>query len=181
MKKYTKKQKKLFMRKVSLLGVILMTALFTVAVVSAVYFRVKYVNEKINYPFQVWQPGEIVMNRDIAFSLNAMRTDEIQIDGMWELPDEHQFVLVNISFKNMSEDTYHLSPIKTMKIKDINDNIYEVSSAPSIQDSLGGPVESGKTVRGEVGFILPKNITDATFVFSPTIHGSNDIHVAIEI
>lgn len=153
---------------------------FAVAVFSSIFYKVKLVQEQqkfSSYPLQAWQPGEIVQDSRFAFSFNSVRTSKQGIPHFWEAPSGKHFVLVNVSFKNNLNTDFHLSPISSMKIRGSDNIDYPVSSAPTIKNSLGGPVSAFQTVRGEVGFTLPSDIKTGTFIINPAIVGAHQISV----
>ncbi len=160
------------------------TVLFMIAVFSAVFYRYQTIKLKTivnTYQLKQWQPGEIIQDDRFSFSFNSVRYDTVQVPGFWELEQGKQFVIVNISFKNNSSITYQLSPITSMTILDDNANNYHVSSAVDIHNSLGGPVNPGETVRGEVGFTLPDSIHSGQFIFNPNLQDANQISVRFKL
>lgn len=148
------------------------------------FYRYKYVTLKSTvstYPLQIWQPGEIVNDDRFIFSFNSARSDSKDIPTVWELPPDQVYVIVNVSLKNLTNADYQLSPITSMHIEDDNRNVYNVSSAPFIKDSIGGPVSPDQTVRGEVGFTLPTNVKSGTFIFNPGLPNAHQIRVPFSI
>jgi hypothetical protein len=157
--------------------------LFFITAISGVYYRLQLVAQqtKTDYPLQVWQQGEIVVDDRFAFSFNSVRTDTKDIPRVWELPSGFQYVMVNVSFKNTTTNDYHLSPIKSMHIQDEQNRTYDVTSAPTIKNSLGGPVKTGQTVTGEVGFTLPVGVTKGSFIFNPNLPDAHQIRVQFSL
>ncbi len=159
---------------------IILAGFAVLSISAAAYFRLLYVSEtnRINtYDQTTWQQGEIIIDDRFAFSFNGIRTDESEIPGIWELEENNHFVIVNVSFKNTSEQTYQMSPITTMQIKDESGRYYTVSSATALRNSIGGPVEPGQTIVGEVGFTMPKAVKNGTFLFTPNIEGTKQISI----
>jgi hypothetical protein len=152
---------------------------------SAVYYHIEYVREytaaQTSYPLHAWQTGEIVTHSAFAFRLNSVREDTHDIPHVWELAPGQKYVMVNVSFKNTSRETYQLSPIRTMQLRDASGTLYQVTSAPYIQDSLGGPVAPGQTVSGEVGFTIPVTAKDINFIFEPHVLNAHTIVVKCKV
>lgn len=173
------------LRREQFIAVTVLLLVFAGMAVSTIYYKFQYahVNSVVHaqYALKVWQPGEIIGNSDFMFRFNSARSDTHTIPHMWELADGQKFVIVNVSFKNTTGVVYHLSPIKTMQLKDASGKLYSVTSAPYIQDSLGGPVAPGQTVSGEVGFTVPTGATDLQFVFEPRIANAHTIFVTFKV
>jgi hypothetical protein len=178
---------KLTRRQFMVAGVLLL--IFALLGGSAMYYRIEYVREYVRartvaqalYPLQTWQTGEIVSNSAFAFRLNSAREDTHDIPHFWELVPGQKYVMVNLTFKNTSQETYHLSPIRTMQLRDASGTLYQVTSAPYIQDSLGGPVAPGQTVSGEVGFTVPAAAKDINFIFEPHVLNAHTIVVKCKV
>lgn len=157
------------------------------AVGSATYYRFKYAEATQPrlgdyYGYKVWAPGDIVESKDIAFSLNGVRTDTTNVPKFWELQEGNQYVIVDVSFKNRTYKPYELSPVMSMKVRDnVSGKEYGVTSAPAIEQGLGGQVASQETMRGEVGFTLPVDAKDLTFIFEPYLSSSAPITVNFTI
>lgn len=162
--------------------ILVLAILFALMTATAFYYRYQFVIESKSidsYNQQTWNEGEIIIDDRFAFSLNSVYSDTTEIPNFWELNDGDRFVLVNISFKNTSSVDYQLSPITSMQILDVVGNVYTVSSAPAIKNPLGGAVLPGVTVRGEVGFEIPEDVTQAKFIFNPNLEGAHLIEVNI--
>ncbi len=144
----------------------------------AVYYRVHGLDtEEVyhTYPLKVWQQGEIVSSDSIAFRVNSLRTDTVQVPGYWELPDGGQFVVLSLTVTNKTDAPYILSPITTMHLKDQAGTQYQVSSAPSITQAFGGELPAGQSVTGEVGFITQKGATSLQLFYDPRTSGDQTI------
>ena len=165
---------------------ILIIVLLAVSISSAIYYRYKYVTAIVpssedHYAYKVWQPYDIIESKDIAFSFNGSRLDSTQVTGFWELPEGQQYVVVDVSFKNKTNDFYQLSPVSSMYLKDSAGKEYRVTSSPSITSGLGGQVTPGDTMRGEVGFTVPKTATKLTYFFRPYVASSAPIWVEFNV
>ncbi len=158
--------------------------LFGLAVLSSVYYRYKFVNlqHKIEtYELKNWSEGELVTDSRFVFSFNDAHTDSREIPHVWELGSGQQYLIINMTFKNTSGIVYQLSPISYMQILGNDGETYKVSSAPFIKNSLGGPVEPGQTVRGEVGFTIPTTLSSGDFVFDPGLVDAHQIRVHFDL
>lgn len=165
-----------------LVAVCLVAFVLLASLSAAVYYRYKYIqgsqaNASNYYGYKTWSPDEIVVSRDIAFSFNGARTDKTTVPGFWDLEPDSKYVIVDVSFKNSSSKPYQLSPILSMKLTDDAGKDYSVTSAPAITKGLGGQVNPGETMRGEVGFTVPDPAKKFTFVFEPYVVSSAPISV----
>lgn len=163
-----------------MIGAGLMLVILFLAVSSSLFYRYKYVQQQTpssSYPLATWQPGDIINEDRFIFSFNSARTDTQDIPHAWELESGNKFLMVNLSFKNLQNIDYQLSPITSMRVEGDDGVTYDVSSAPFIKDSLGGPVKPGQTVRGEVGFTVPETLTSGDFVFDPGLIDAHQIRV----
>lgn len=179
----TKKAKKQVTQS-QFIAAVLALVFFALAVGTSVYYRYKYVttkNQLHTYALKTYSPGEIVVDDRFAFSFNSVRTDTSTVPGFWELAEGDRFVLVSMTFTNRSDDVFELSPISLMHLIDGAGMSYDVTSAPAIKDSLGGPVKPGQTVRGEVAFTLPASTTSATFTFDPRLVDAHLIRVKFNL
>lgn len=142
--------------------------------VQALVYRLELINSENNIDLTS-QVGDLVIRRDIALEVNSVRSDRTIIPGYWQLAENKKFVIVDITFKNRTNKNYSLSPITTMKLIDKDGVNYEVTSAVSITNGLGGEVLPDQTVTGEVGFTVPISQNEFEFEFRPTIGSKKTI------
>jgi hypothetical protein len=170
--------------KIRLTALVGVSLFFMATACTAVYYRYRYLREKNTlhtYANKLWTPGEIIIDDRFAFSFESVRTSTVQVPHFWELPANSRFVIVRLSFKNNMKSVFHMSPIASMHLSLGNGSVVQVSSAPDIKEALGGPVESGKTVSGEVGFIVPADIKDADLIFDTKLPDAHLIRVAFSV
>lgn len=151
--------------------IIVVVCLITVLFGSlALLYRWQYLTESeanyLEYSSDNKSQGDIAIKKDYAMIVNGVKSDRTQIPGYWQIKDDQKFVVVDVSFKNRTNYSYSMSPITSMKLIDENGIHYDATSAVAITNGLGGEVAPHTTVRGEVGFTVPSNITKFVFVFN---------------
>lgn len=154
--------------------VIIFGILAVVFGVQALVYRMELINADNNVDLTS-QVGDLVIRKDIAMEVSSVRSDRVMIPEYWQLADDKKFVILDITFKNRMNHSYGLSPINTMRLIDKNGVSYEVTSAVSITNGLGGEVLSGQTVNGEVGFTVPISQNEFTFEFIPNVGNKKTI------
>jgi hypothetical protein len=93
-----------------------------------------------------------------------------------------QFVLVDMLLVNQGESSTSISSMLQMSLKDETDQRYTVdfgASMVSERDSPDGELAPGERVRGTVGFQVPKEADELTFVFDADVFGSGKVFVAL--
>jgi len=135
----------------------------------ALLYRWQYLIESdsnsVEYSSNSVNQGDIVVRKDYAMVVTGVKSDRTQIPNYWQLNDDQKFVIVDLSFKNRTISSYSMSPISSMQLVDESGKHYDVTSAVSITNGLGGEVAPQATVRGEVGFTVPNNLNKFEFVF----------------
>lgn len=185
MKKAKEPQKKQFdlMKDQTPVLIVFLIILVFVSLSTAFMYRIKYLDttKQAAYPLTTWQPGDIVQGDGFIYSLTTIRTDSQSIPSYWELDDNSVFLLARLSLKNTSTEKFDFSPVLTMQVRDESGMTYEVSSAPGIRDSLGGPILPGQTVSGEVGFTVPKTMKSGFVIYAPAQADQHIITTAITL
>lgn len=150
---------------------------------TALSYRVQYLDsrESTFYPNIYWELGDIVEGKGFIYSVADVRTDTQDIPSYWELAEGNVFLLVRVALKNTSDSTLEFSPVSTMQVRSEDGVYYEVSSAPGIKDSLGGPVLPGETVYGEVGFTVPGTMKKGNLVYVPSQPDQHTITTNISV
>jgi hypothetical protein len=185
MKRTKNPQKKQFdlMKDQTPVLIVFLIILVFVSLSTAFMYRIKYLDttKQAPYPLTTWQPGDIVTGDGFIYNLTSIRTDTQSIPKYWELDANSVFLLVRLSLKNTSTQVLEFSPVSTMQVRDESGATHEVSSAPGIRDSLGGPINPGQTVSGEVGFTVPKTMNSGFVIYAPAQAGQHIITTAISL
>ena len=181
--KKTQKQLFAFTKNQTQLLIVFLVFLSFISLSTAFMYRVKYLENATQaaYPLTTWQTGDIVEGDGFIYSLTSVRTDAQGIPSYWELDSNSVFLLARLSFKNTSTQKLEFSPVLTMQVRDETGTTYEVSSAPSIRDSLGGPILPGQTVSGEVGFTVPRTMKSGFVIYAPAQADQHIISTAITL
>lgn len=175
--------RRVFTNRRSTRALLLTWAILTIfATASAVYYRYQSAAQtqpKASdfYSYKAWAKGDIIENKDIAFTLSSTRTSTQAVPQFWPLPEGHHYVMATVSFKNKTNAVYELSPITSMYLADSNGTQYPVTGAPFSVHPVGGPVAAGQTMSGEVAFTVPDNASNLSFFFRPYLPSSAPIWI----
>ncbi len=131
------------------------------------------------YPYKTWNMNETVQDKKLSFTTTSTKEDPIGAPGFWAPAPDETFLIINMSYKNKTNEVYHLSPINYMKLKDNNNQEFPVTSAPSLTQGFGGPVNPGETMTGQVGFIVKKSSKGLKLIFDPHLVNENIIEVSL--
>ena len=149
----------------------LMTVLLIVVSLTSVglayFYQSAYQKErdKINRFVSSPKLGQISDCKSVSLSVVGARQDLEGIVKVWPANPDQKFVMVRMMLLNKSDLTYHLSPVTSAKLVGGDMSKYEVSSAPNINEPLGGPLESWKSAVGEIGFTVPKEQNNFVFEY----------------
>ena len=176
LKKLFKKQKDYFQ-----LGVVALCVLCIVLSATTYYFYNKYSSTKrifktINQP----RVGQLNDCDNAVMGVTSFKEDKVGIPGYWPAGD-NKFLIIKMAYLNRTDEVYHLSPVLSAKVYDDTGKEYEVSSAPTIEKGLGGPVEPWASSVGEIGFSVPKDKNKFTFTFNNRLNPVCKINTDINI
>ncbi len=80
-------------------------------------------------------------------------------------PSGEKFVVVNLKITNNSTYAYNFAPVLQTKIV-IGEQSYEMWPTILENPIIAGPVDSGKSISGQLSYLIPENTNDANFVFT---------------
>ncbi|WP_078554195.1 DUF4352 domain-containing protein [Bacillus alkalicellulosilyticus] len=90
---------------------------------------------------------EVVLNQ-LALTVNGVRVE--QVEGS----NESQYVIVDISIENQRSNMHEFT-LHKLTLADEEGYAYEHTLQIETKGILGGQISSGRTVRGEVAFLVP--------------------------
>lgn len=89
----------------------------------------------------------------------------------FEAPPGYKFIAINLDIKNNSENIFHFAPVVQTKIVDSNGKSYEMAPTMLVTPIKAGPISPGESVKGELSYLVPENITEPKYEFSePSIN-----------
>ncbi len=118
-------------------------------------------------PLTTWSIGDTVDTADFTFTLHDVKTNTTGIQGYLPVPEDKKFIVVDVTLKNKTADEQTFIPLTTAYIRDSQGKKYELTTAPDIQFTAAGKVASGDTIRGEIGFLIPRSEKSAKFYIEP--------------
>lgn len=96
-------------------------------------------------------------------TLEGVRTAEA-IPGYFEIPAEHDALCVALKIKNISGSEKKFIPVVEVTVD--GKISYPIEPVPTC-GGIGGPLQPGEELSGELGFIIPKSERDLSFTYRP--------------
>ena len=91
-------------------------------------------------------------------SFNSVSFDAVGMPNVWTPGEGKQFAMIDLTVVNQKADVLHFSPVSCLTLQDEAGTVYEVTSAPNLKSGLGGPIASGQSATGQVGFTVPVTV-----------------------
>ncbi|CDQ41468.1 hypothetical protein M948_20775 [Virgibacillus sp. CM-4] len=99
--------------------------------------------------------GDAVEFDGMKITLNEAR---IEPGGDFDEPQEEQFVVVNLTAENNTEEEQTMSSIMNVELKDADGYAYTTTIlTEGVKAQFDGSIEPGGTLRGEIPFDVPKS------------------------
>ncbi|QHS24166.1 DUF4352 domain-containing protein [Virgibacillus sp. MSP4-1] len=99
--------------------------------------------------------GDTVNFDGVKITLNEAR---IEPGGEFDTPQNDQFVVVNLSAENTTDEEVTMSSIMNIELKDAESYSYSTTIlTEGIKAQFDGSIEPGGTLRGEIPFDVPKS------------------------
>jgi hypothetical protein len=89
------------------------------------------------------------------------------IPSYFELSEDTQALCLNLIVKNISGSEKNFIPLEEIYIQDFEENKYTIEAVPTCNGGVGGPIQTGEVLQGELGFIMPKNKKVEKLVYKP--------------
>ncbi|WP_337970210.1 DUF4352 domain-containing protein [Virgibacillus salexigens] len=101
--------------------------------------------------------GDAVEFDGMKITLNEAR---IEPGGDFDEPQEEQFVVVNLTAENNTEEEQTMSSIMNVELKDADGYAYTTTIlTEGVKAQFDGSIEPGGKLRGEIPFDVPKSDT----------------------
>lgn len=89
----------------------------------------------------------------------------------FEAPPGYKFIAINLDIKNNSDQIFHFAPVLQTKIIDSSGSSYEMAPTMLVTPIKAGPINPGESVKGELSYLVPDNISGAKYQFiEPSIN-----------
>ncbi len=112
---------------------------------------------------ETYKVGEAVKFDDLIITVNGVRESE----GEFVKPEEGKvIILVDVTAENKGTDEKPISSALQTKVADGDGYQYNLTIAEDGKGSFDGSVASGRKLRGEVAFEVPKDASSLEFIFS---------------
>lgn len=93
-------------------------------------------------------------------------------DGQFNVPQKGTYVILNITFTNVSASPQTLSSLLDFEMKGTDGTRYTealVGGLPGVSSSPGGTIEAGGLVKGDLVYDVPLEAKTFTFAFKPSL------------
>ncbi|WP_185970909.1 DUF4352 domain-containing protein [Alkalicoccobacillus porphyridii] len=70
----------------------------------------------------------------------------------WETPENDQYVILDLTIENTTEEAANISTLLQMSLKDEDSYTHDIALFTDVKGSLDGEVGPGRDMRGEVAF-----------------------------
>lgn len=129
---------------------------------------------------ELFQVGDVIQLGDLELVVNGVSFSQ---GKDFFVPDAgNQFVLVDVSITNRGSEAETVSSLLQMWLKDATGQKYDVdimASSLTGASTPDGDIVAGETLRGQVGYQTPVDVTGLVFVFDADIFGAGKVQVAI--
>lgn len=99
--------------------------------------------------------GDSVNFNDVTVTLNEVR---IEPGGEWDDPDHDQFIVVNLTAENNSDEEITISSMLNIELYDEESYSYSTTILmDGIKSQFDGSIPAGKSLRGEIPFDVPES------------------------
>ncbi|MCJ7735012.1 MAG: DUF4352 domain-containing protein [Anaerolineales bacterium] len=101
--------------------------------------------------------------------------------GDFNPPDEgKKYIVVDVMIANQGKKSFNSSPVFQMTLKNPSGQKYNVNGKANIasgSNTPNGEVNPGEVIRGKVGFHVPEDQTNFTFVYEANLIGFGEVSV----
>jgi hypothetical protein len=126
----------------------------------------------------IYEVGDIVSVNDTI--LVVLGWDQPP-GGDFNPPDEgKKYLVVDVVIGNQGQKSFTSSPVFQMTLKDPSGQKYNINGKANIasgSNQPNGEVNPGEIIRGKVGFHVPEDLTNFTFVYEANLLGIGEVSV----
>ena len=128
----------------------------------------------------IYQVGDII---SVSNTLLVVLGWDHPPGGDFNPPDEgKKYLVVDVLIGNQGERSFNSSPVFQMTLKDPTGQKYNVNGKANIASGSNPPngeVNPGEVIRGKVGFHVPEEMTNFTFVYEANLLGIGEVNVEL--
>lgn len=126
----------------------------------------------------IYEVGDIISINDTI--LVVLGWDQ-PLGGDFNPPDTgKKYLVVDLMIANQGERSFNSSPVFQMTLKDPSGQKYNINGKANIaseSNTPNGEVNPGEVIRGKVGFHVPEDLTNFTFVYEANLMGIGEVSV----
>lgn len=101
--------------------------------------------------------------------------------GDFNPPDEgKKYLVVDVMLANRGENSFNISPVFQMTLKDPSGQKYNVNGKANIasgSNTPNGELNPGEVIRGKIGFHVPEDLVNFIFVYEANLIGLGEVSV----
>ena len=101
--------------------------------------------------------------------------------GDFNPPDEgKKYLAVDVMLANQGENSFNISPVFQMTLKDPSGQKYNVNGKANIasgSNTPNGELNPGEVIRGKIGFHVPDDLVNFIFVYEANLIGLGEVSV----
>ena len=101
--------------------------------------------------------------------------------GDFNPPDEgKKYLAVDVMLANQGENSFNISPVFQMTLKDPSGQKYNVNGKANIasgSNTPNGELNPGEVIRGKIGFHVPEDLVNFIFVYEANLIGLGEVSV----
>ena len=101
--------------------------------------------------------------------------------GDFNPPDEgKKYLVVDVMLANRGENSFNISPVFQMTLKDPSGQKYNVNGKANIasgSNTPNGELNPGEVIRGKIGFHVPDDLVNFIFVYEANLIGLGEVSV----
>ena len=112
--------------------------------------------------------GDTAETDNLRITLNEVRHEAT---GLIAPDDGHEYVIVNVTFENKSNEEQNVSTLLQMSLRDDTGQRYTIAFGSNAESTPDGSIAPGDKLRGDVPFEVPTTATGLVFVFDPILGG----------
>jgi hypothetical protein len=131
-------------------------------------------------PQKLYNVGDAIQIGDIVLTVNEVKTPKA---SQIAKPEKgKRFLVVDLTLENKATKAANLSSMLQMQLKDASGQAYGsdlMASMASGGKAPDGELAPGEKIKGQVGFQVPEDAKDLTFVFDGDIFGAGKVFVKL--
>jgi uncharacterized Zn finger protein len=131
-------------------------------------------------PQQLYKVGDAIKIGDIVLTVNEVKMPKT---SQFAKPEKgKRFLIVDLTLENKAAKAANLSSMLQMQLKDGSGQAYSVdimASTATGGKTPDGELAPGEKIRGQIGYQVPEDAKDLTFVFDGDVFGAGKVFVKL--